>query len=356
MARDRSARAFEAWQSLSTACLRPGDARSLVVRERPVGRKLAPVWPVSQVLAAAADLAELTGDYDVVERLVIGLRPYAAGDGYLPSPDDRRRYYDDNAWIGLCFAQLHLQTGEARWLRRARKVMRFVQEGQDPDGGMRWVEGRRARHTCSAAPAAQLALRLHLTDGSSDGPGLGFASRDARLARSHPAGSRRPLRRPRRRRWSRRPNPVDLQPRCGPRRRSSAAPGDRRRDRARSCRCDREGVVTTVRRRPHLEAPPRLQRRVVAQPARARRLGTGRGLGAGVRQLPEASLARGPGRRRTLHGRRHRQLRRHARDRHGRARPALRSAVMAARSPAAHLLVGPHAREEPVHEGYRTIA
>jgi hypothetical protein len=177
MARDRSARAFEAWQSLSTACLRPGDARSLVVRERPVGRKLAPVWPVSQVLAAAADLAELTGDYDVVERLVIGLRPYAAGDGYLPSPGDRRRYYDDNAWIGLCFAQLHLQTGEARWLRRARKVMRFVQEGQDPDGGMRWVEGRRARHTCSAAPAAQLALRLHLTDGSSDGPGLGFASR-----------------------------------------------------------------------------------------------------------------------------------------------------------------------------------
>ena len=118
------------------------------------------------MLAAAADLAELTGDFDVVERLVIGLRPYAAGDGYLPAPGDRRRYYDDNAWIGLCFAQLHLQTGEARWLRRARKVFRFVLEGHDSDGGMRWVEGRRARHTCSAAPAAQLALRLHEADGS----------------------------------------------------------------------------------------------------------------------------------------------------------------------------------------------
>jgi hypothetical protein len=168
MVRDRSAWAFEGWQALSNACLRPGDDGSLAVRERPGRRKLAPVWPVSQVLAAAVDLAELTGDYDVVERLVIGLKPYTAGDGYLPSPGDRRRYYDDNAWIGLCFAQLHLQTGDARWLRRARKVMRFVREGQDPDGGVRWVEGRRSRHTCSAAPAAQLALRLHLADGSSE--------------------------------------------------------------------------------------------------------------------------------------------------------------------------------------------
>ena len=178
MTLDRSAWAFEAWQALSIACLRPGDDGSLVVRERPGHRKLAPVWPVSQVLAAAADVAELTGDYDVVERLVIGLKPYTAGDGYLPTPGDRRRYFDDNAWIGLCFAQLHLQTGEARWLRKARKVFGFVREGQDSDGGMRWVEGRRARHTCSAAPAAQLALRLHLANGGdTDGVALGFARR-----------------------------------------------------------------------------------------------------------------------------------------------------------------------------------
>jgi Glycosyl hydrolase family 76 len=133
------------------------------------------VWPVSQVLAAAIDLAELTGAYDDAERLVLGLRPYAAGDGFLPAPGDRRRYYDDNAWIGLCFAQLHGQTGEARWLRRARTVFRFVREGQDPDGGVRWVERRRARHTCAAAPAAQLALRLHLADG--DEEPLEFARR-----------------------------------------------------------------------------------------------------------------------------------------------------------------------------------
>lgn len=175
MPQDRSARAFEAWQSLSTACLRTGDGASLAVRERPARRKLAPVWPVSQVLAAAVDLAELTGDDDVVRRLLAGLRPYAAGDGYAPTPGARRRYYDDNAWIGLCFAQLHLQTGEATWLREARTLFRFVREGQDADGGVRWSEGRRSRHACSAGPAAQLALRLHLADGGDDE--LAFAER-----------------------------------------------------------------------------------------------------------------------------------------------------------------------------------
>ncbi len=174
MASTRADRAFEAWDALARTCLRPADG-GLAVLERPGRRKLAPVWPVSQVLAAAVDLAAVGGSDDDVERLVIGLRPYAAGDGYLPAPRDRRRYYDDNAWLGLCFAQLHRQTGETRWLRRARKVFRFVREGQDPDGGVRWVEGRRARHTCAAAPAAQLALRLHLADG--DHASLAFAER-----------------------------------------------------------------------------------------------------------------------------------------------------------------------------------
>ena len=107
--------------------------------------------------------------------MITGFAPTQPVTAICPRPAIRRRYYDDNAWIGLCFAQLHLQTGEARWLRRARKVFRFVREGQDPDGGMRWVERRRARHTCSAAPAAQLALRLHLAD--SDDEALAFARR-----------------------------------------------------------------------------------------------------------------------------------------------------------------------------------
>ena len=152
--------AAEAWASLRSACLR-ADGDALIVHEGPAGR-VAPVWPVSQVLAAAIDLSLLTGDLADVDGLVRGLRRYEHGAGYVPRAGQRRRYYDDNAWIGLCFAQLHRQTGEDRWLRRARRVCSFVREGADEDGGVRWVEGRRARHACSTAPAAQLTLRLRL--------------------------------------------------------------------------------------------------------------------------------------------------------------------------------------------------
>jgi Glycosyl hydrolase family 76 len=160
---DGTSPALEAWARLRETCLLSQGDR-LVVRARPGSRRLAPAWPASQVLAAAADLAELTGDLAEVEALVRGLRPYAAGDGFAPLPGRRRRYFDDNAWIGLVFAQLYEQTRDDRWRRRARRVWRFVREGEDADGGIRWVEGRCARHTCAAAPAAQLALRLRRAD------------------------------------------------------------------------------------------------------------------------------------------------------------------------------------------------
>jgi Glycosyl hydrolase family 76 len=156
-------RAIEAWTSLSRTCLRR-DGDALLVREG-LGGRLAPIWPVSQVLAAAIDISLLTGQTDEVEALVRGLRRYERGTGYAPMPGLRRRYYDDNAWIGLSFAQLHLQTGEDRWRHRARRVFSLVREGVDAHGGIRWVEGRRSRNTCSTAPAAQLALRLRLAGG-----------------------------------------------------------------------------------------------------------------------------------------------------------------------------------------------
>jgi hypothetical protein len=161
---DHLARAVEAWARLRDACLIE-DGDRLSVLARPGRRGLAQVWPVGQVLAAGVDIAQLTGDRTEVEALVRGLRPYARGDGFVPMPGQRRRYFDDDAWIGLCFAQLFVQTGDERWRRRARRVWTFLTQGKDPDGGMRWIEGRRARHTCAAAPAAQLALRVRLAGG-----------------------------------------------------------------------------------------------------------------------------------------------------------------------------------------------
>ena len=256
---------------------------------------------------------------------MIGLRPYAAGDGYLPAPGDRRRYYDDNAWIGLCFAQLHLQTGETRWLRRARKVFRFVREGQDPDGGVRWVEGRRARHTCAAAPAAQLALRLHLADG--DRASLAFAERtlawlDATLRRR--GGLYADHVDPRGR--------VD-RVRCGPTTRArrsapcgccTSRPATAARSSGRSATAGaslaRFDDDRTWRHAPVFNAVWFRNLLALDAVGRARRRAD-----AGARRLPHPRVAGGRDDDGLVHGGRHRLLRRHARDRRRRPGATVRA-------------------------------
>jgi hypothetical protein len=158
-----SARAREAWDTLSATFLRSGAADTLEVWEGRTGRR-APLWPVSQVLAAAIDVGTLTGDHADAEALVRGLTPFLRGDAYLPRPRQRRRYFDDNAWIGLELVRLHARTSHPVHLAHARRVFAFVASGQDPDGGVRWVEARTSRNACATAPAAELALRLHMTE------------------------------------------------------------------------------------------------------------------------------------------------------------------------------------------------
>jgi predicted alpha-1,6-mannanase (GH76 family) len=63
--------------------------------------------------------------------------------------------------------QAHEATGDAKYLRHAERTFRMVRAGQHPDGGLYWVESDRVtRNTCSIAPAAQLALRLHEATGN----------------------------------------------------------------------------------------------------------------------------------------------------------------------------------------------
>lgn len=165
---------MEAWAALTSACVRTDRRGGLELLDGPRGRR-APVWPYGQALAAAVDLDRLDGDHGGSERWVDGLTAFARGDAYVPAPRHRRRYFDDNAWIGLALAQRHRRTGRTADLDHARRVFDFVRTGADPDGGVRWVEGRRSRNACATAPAAQLALQLHLEDG--DEATLAFARR-----------------------------------------------------------------------------------------------------------------------------------------------------------------------------------
>lgn len=157
------ARADLAWESLRERFLEEKADGTLEVREGP-GRDRAPLWPASQVLAAAVEVGTRHDDLRAAEAIRRGMRAFRRGDGYAPRPRKRRRYFDDNAWVGLELVRLHVRTGDLTALDDARRVFAFVASGQDSDGAVRWVEGRSSRNACATGPASELALQLHLVE------------------------------------------------------------------------------------------------------------------------------------------------------------------------------------------------
>lgn len=90
------------------------------------------------------------------------MRRYRRGDGFLDFPIVGKRYYDDNAWIGLACGQRALFTdGDVRniWLRRAEASLRFVSQGTRR-GGVLWVEGGDSLNACSTGSAGLLAAAV----------------------------------------------------------------------------------------------------------------------------------------------------------------------------------------------------
>jgi len=95
-----------------------------------------------------------------------GYQPYHAGGG-----DDR--YYDDNAWMAIDFVYAYERTKDAKYLRRAEEVLRFVWSGWDAKagGGIYWHVSRDGggdkaqKGVCSNATAVYglLAVARHKT-------------------------------------------------------------------------------------------------------------------------------------------------------------------------------------------------
>jgi len=87
--------------------------------------------------------------------------------GYEPSPTDgngRDKYYDDNQWMVITFAEAYDLTAERRYLERAKATLRFSLSGWDDalGGGIWWHEEHKdgGKNTCSNAPAAVACLRI----------------------------------------------------------------------------------------------------------------------------------------------------------------------------------------------------
>jgi hypothetical protein len=145
--------AVDAWRALERASFRrTWFLRQLRVTDGPGHRAQVALWGLVHVLWAANDLRALGGDAPI-DQLVELIERHRRGDGYAAKPRTRRRYYDDNAWLGLVAAAL----GDRAL---ASRTLAFVRTGEHPGGGVDWVEGGSSRNTCSTASAAWLAALL----------------------------------------------------------------------------------------------------------------------------------------------------------------------------------------------------
>jgi hypothetical protein len=81
--------------------------------------------------------------------------------GYEPAPtrgNGHDKYYDDNAWLVITFAEGFQLTGEKAYLTRAEETARFVASGWDEQagGGIWWHQSHKdgSKNTCANGPAA----------------------------------------------------------------------------------------------------------------------------------------------------------------------------------------------------------
>ena len=135
------------------------------------------VWSHSQVMHAALDIGQLTGDYkdfrlatDSLSRFVAirnGIFSYASEVNARPKSV---RWWDDNGWVALALLQASEQIPDSPSLELARKQWAFFKSGQAPQGGEWENETFVARGIPSGGTTIEVALRLYLAADHSGDP------------------------------------------------------------------------------------------------------------------------------------------------------------------------------------------
>jgi len=151
----RGANRYERTRATLRRCL-AGVGRLTWVHE-PGSPVAVTCWPYSQVMHAYALSDSVSGpaQFPGLARGLAGYRDPKGG--YRESIGRGRRYFDDNAWLGLAFLQRHAFTAGRASRQRAGDIDHFVQTGRDPDtGGIRWVEEGDTINACSTGAGALL--------------------------------------------------------------------------------------------------------------------------------------------------------------------------------------------------------
>lgn len=130
-------------------------------------------WPLGILLSAYVAAARLdrTRYAPRVRALTDSLaRGYWRADGPVGGYNASRtngsggtdRYYDDNAWLALAWAEAVGDGLGAAYSAAARRALAFCLSGHDTalGGGVWWHEKKEGKHTCSTAPVAVAALTV----------------------------------------------------------------------------------------------------------------------------------------------------------------------------------------------------
>jgi len=133
------------------------------------------LWPYSGTLSAVSILMETSESpkqYKTLldSKVLPGLEEYFdvkrkpdAYASYVNSHKPSDRFYDDNVWLGIDFADIYMQTNEKKYLDKAKMIWEFIRSGTDDilGGGIYWRErGKSSKNTCSNAPGAVYAFKL----------------------------------------------------------------------------------------------------------------------------------------------------------------------------------------------------
>lgn len=132
------------------------------------------LWPFSGSLSAQVARYELNKDPKILKeiktKVLPGLeqyydkrKPYGYAS-YVKNAPLSDRFYDDNVWLGIDFADLYLNSKDKKFLDKSEEIWRFVESGMDDKlgGGIYWCEQKKeSKNTCSNAPAVVYLLKLY---------------------------------------------------------------------------------------------------------------------------------------------------------------------------------------------------
>jgi len=156
--------------------INPQNVASYIVSLDTVkSQRVAYLWPTSGVFSGVVALLSNTKNpyYKALldSKIIPGLDLYfdttrqpSCYQSYIASEGKSDRFYDDNVWLAIDFAQLALVTKDPVYLKKAEMIWKFVISGWDEQlgGGIYWCEQKKhSKNTCSNAPSVVAAAKLY---------------------------------------------------------------------------------------------------------------------------------------------------------------------------------------------------